>query len=139
MKRHYRKYTDEEIVKYSKEVKSLAGLLKKCGLKVVGGNYDNMKRNLQRLKVNTDHWTGQGWNKNQQLKDYQDYKKSDKLKPHVIRDRGHQCESCNHKYWRGQLIPLDLHHINQIRSDNNPDNLQLLCPNCHYQTHNKGS
>ena len=38
MARNYRKYTDDDICKYAKEVKSLAGLVRKCGLKPAGGN-----------------------------------------------------------------------------------------------------
>jgi len=44
-----------------------------------------MKRNLQRLEINTDHWTGQAWNKGEQLKDYSDYSRAIRVKPHIIR------------------------------------------------------
>ena len=33
-------------------------------------------------------------------------------------------------------IPLELHHINGVHSDNRIENLQLLCPNCHALTDN---
>jgi len=44
--RQYRHYSDEDVIKFSKEVKSMAGLLKKLGLKDSGGNYANMRKNL---------------------------------------------------------------------------------------------
>lgn len=39
-------------------------------------------------------------------------------------------------------IPLEIHHIDGNYKNNNEDNLQLLCPNCHsltetYKSHNK--
>lgn len=36
----------------------------------------------------------------------------------------------------GNPIPLELHHINGINTDNRISNLQLICPNCHAQTDN---
>lgn len=34
----------------------------------------------------------------------------------------------------GKPIPLEIHHINRVNTDNRLSNLQLLCPNCHAQT-----
>ena len=56
--RKYKNYTNEDIINYSKEVKSIAGLLKKLGLRTVGGNYYTIKKKLKELEVNTEHWTG---------------------------------------------------------------------------------
>lgn len=129
--RPYKQYTDQDIIKYSKEVKSLAALLKKVGLKPVGGNYANMKRNLQRLKVDTTHWTGQAWSKDAQLKDWTQYSKARFVKPHLIRERGHQCEACRNTQWNDKPIPLEIHHIDGCNTNNDLSNLSLLCPNCH--------
>lgn len=38
-----------------------------------------------------------------------------------------------------QTIPLEIHHIDGDFSNNRPENLQLLCPNCHSLTENYGS
>jgi len=46
----------------------------------------------------------------------------------------HQCEKCKLTKWNNELIPLELHHIDGDHNNNNLNNLQLLCPNCHSQT-----
>ena len=48
----------------------------------------------------------------------------------------HKCESCELTEWLGDLIPIELHHIDGNRFNNNLDNLQILCPNCHSKTNN---
>ena len=60
------------------------------------------------------------------------------LKP-LIELRGHQCECCKNTEWLGQPINLQVHHIDGDRTNNELDNLQLLCLNCHSYTDNFGS
>lgn len=134
--RKYRNYTHEDIKKYSKEVKSIAGLLRKLGLRPVGGNYVNIKRLIQKLNVDTSHWTGQGWNKSQQLKDWSEYTRANNCKKHLIREKGHVCDECGLENWLGEQIPLEIHHIDGERTNNSLNNLRLLCNNCHAQTEN---
>lgn len=136
--RKYREYTDEEVIQGAKKVKSMAGILKEVGLAPAGGNYVHMKKTLQRLKVDCSHWTGQAWNKDQQLKDWSDYSKVESLKPHLIKLRGHQCQNkkCKRETWLGLPIPLETHHIDGDKTNNSLDNLLLLCYNCHGQTKN---
>jgi 5-methylcytosine-specific restriction endonuclease McrA len=47
-----------------------------------------------------------------------------------------RCEVCGISEWRGRALSLALHHVNGDGADNRPENLQLLCPNCHSQTDN---
>jgi hypothetical protein len=132
--RTYRAYSDEDIICAVKEVSSLAGLLKKLGLKIAGGNYVNMKRNLQRLNLDCDHWQGQAWNKDCRMKDWSNYTQITSLKPHLIKERGRKCEKCNLTTWNDHKIPLEIHHKDGDRTNNNLKNLILLCPNCHALT-----
>jgi 5-methylcytosine-specific restriction endonuclease McrA len=134
--RNYRNYTDKDIIENAKHVKSLAQLLKSLGLKSVGGNYSNMRRRLQKLNVDTSHWLGQGWSKDKQLKDWSDYTRVGMLKPHLLRERGKNCQNCNLEKWMGLDLKLEVHHVNGDRTDNRPENLLLLCPNCHSITDN---
>ena len=132
--RKYRNYTDEDIIRLSKEVKSIAGLLRALEIKAVGGNYNSIKRHLQRLNIDTTHWTGSAWNKDQQLKDWSDYTRVVNLKPHLIKERGHECQRCNLTEWLERPITLEVEHVDGDNTNNNEDNLLLLCPNCHSQT-----
>lgn len=61
------------------------------------------------------------------------------LKNELIQLRGNKCEICGLSVWNDQPIPLEAHHIDGDRCNNNLDNLQLLCPNCHTLTPNYGS
>lgn len=134
--RKYKSYSDEDIIFYASKVKSLSQLLEKLELRKAGGNFANMKRNLQRLNVDTSHWTGRAWNKEQRLKDWSDYTRVSNLKKHLIRDRNNTCENCNLSTWMEHEIKLEVHHKDGNRTNNNPENLQLLCPNCHSLTNN---
>lgn len=132
----YRNYTDEDVVRYTKEVHSLRQLLGKLNLKEAGGNYDNIRRLLQKLGADTSHWMGPGWNKGKQLKDWTAYARASAVKPHLIKKRGHRCEECHITEWRGLPVVLEIHHIDGDRTNNAVDNLFLICPNCHSMTDN---
>lgn len=58
---------------------------------------------------------------------------SSKLREKLFRDgfKEEKCEICGLSEWQGIKIPLELHHIDLNHYNNNLDNLQILCPNCH--------
>lgn len=64
--------------------------------------------------------------------------KSHRLKQKLIRDglKEHKCEKCGFQTWNGLPIPLELHHKDGNHYNNQLDNLQILCPNCHAQEEN---
>ena len=53
------------------------------------------------------------------------------LKLRLLRERGHSCERCG--YSKHEI--LHVHHRDRNRSNNNLENLELICPNCHYEEH----
>lgn len=46
----------------------------------------------------------------------------------------YKCECCGLTEWLGEPIPLELHHKDGNHFNNELDNFQLLCPNCHAKT-----
>lgn len=48
--------------------------------------------------------------------------------------RGYKCEVCGLSDWQGKSITLHVDHVNGDPSNDRPENLRLLCPNCHSQT-----
>lgn len=45
-----------------------------------------------------------------------------------------KCERCGLTQWQGVSIPLELHHKNGNKRNNELSNLEILCPNCHALT-----
>jgi hypothetical protein len=53
------------------------------------------------------------------------------LKIRLLNERGKSCERCG--YSKHEI--LQIHHKDENRSNNDLDNLELICPNCHYEGH----
>ena len=64
---------------------------------------------------------------------YQTYK----LKKRLIKAGMKQniCEECGIREYNGKHLECELDHIDGNRTNHNIDNLKMLCPNCHSQTH----
>lgn len=144
------KYTDEQLIEAVKTSLSIAEVCRKLGIKAVGGNYATIHNKINKLNLDTTHFTGKAWNQGLKYKvvvpakplqeilkentPYQSYK----LKLRLIKEglKEEKCECCGNTEWLGQPIKLELHHINGNHNDNRLENLQLLCPNCHAYTDN---
>ena len=53
------------------------------------------------------------------------------LKIRLVNQRGTKCERCG--YSRVEI--LHVHHRDRNRDNNALENLELVCPNCHYEEH----
>lgn len=142
-----RKYTKDEFIKAIADSRSIRQVLIKIGLVPIGGNYVTCHRFIKRLGLDTSHFKGKGWNKGctfapkRPIEDYFNNKvaiQSHKLKLRLINESyfDHKCYNCQKKEWLGQPIPIELHHKDGNRTNNNLTNLIILCPNCHALTHN---
>lgn len=57
------------------------------------------------------------------------------VRRYLAEDRGYKCEMCGlGESWQGKPITLHVDHINGDPSNDSPNNMRLLCPNCHSQT-----
>ena len=89
------------------------------------GRYENFSEEIK----NRMNWNKENYSRTKFI-----YNGTGNHKKVLIKERGHKCESCNKKTWLGNLITLELEHIDGDRKNNVRDNLKLLCPNCHSYT-----
>ena len=52
----------------------------------------------------------------------------------IIDRDGYECSMCNISTWNNSPLILECDHIDGNPKNNKPENLRLLCPNCHSQT-----
>ncbi len=107
---------------------TLSAYLKKFGI-IYSGN-----RGGKGFKANNSRMSALEYSK-------KEYVVISKLRKKLIEDgiKEDKCESCKLDMWMGKKISLELHHLDGDRFNNDLDNLQVLCPNCHAQTENYGS
>lgn len=53
------------------------------------------------------------------------------LKLRLLKERGMFCERCSYNKYE----ILQVHHKDRNRDNNDLVNLELICPNCHYEEH----
>ena len=90
------------------------------GIEYKGNPGSKGKKSSKRYICATEYITG-------------NYIQSYVLKQKLIRDgiKEAKCELCGSTEWMGKPIPLELHHRDGDHYNNNLDNLEILCPNCH--------
>ena len=137
----WEKFSREEIEQFVKDSKSNREVARKLGYgQDGGGTMKTLKDMYEELSIDTSHFTGQGWNKDNYT--FESFSKGtpkkngkNTLAP-LISLRGRKCEECGLTEWLGNPINLEIHHEDGDRLNNSLDNLRLLCPNCHSYTPN---
>lgn len=138
-------YTNEQVILAVKNSTSIRQVLNKLGLKEAGGNYQSLHTLIKTLGLDITHFHGQAWNKGlrpgpkRPIEDYLSNRQtilSHKLRLRLIKDKifPNECLRCHLSIWLGEPIPLELEHKDGNHQNNNLDNLEILCPNCHAQT-----
>lgn len=144
-------YSKENLENLIKESFSLAEVIRKLGLRDVGGNYSTIKKYIEKYNLDISHFTGQRWNKGKTeatdkrvavLNIDDVFNNKIPIKTYNLKEKlftlGYKekkCEKCGcGTEWQGDPLTLELHHIDGNHYNNNLNNLQILCPNCHSQT-----
>lgn len=139
------KHTIEELQTAVSKTTSIRSLLLELGIAARGGNYQTIRKRLIDHNIDTSHFTGMAWSKGKTLQPKQELSNylnnsvpinSYRLKNRLLQEKvlTYQCSNCRHDTWLDLPIPLELDHIDGNSSNNNLENLRLLCPNCHALT-----
>lgn len=124
----------EEILKWIGENQSKAFICSQLKCKPETLNSYLQKMNIQY----TGNQGGKGIKTSNSYKPAIEYIKGKSIKSSVLRQKlikdglkEEKCEICNILFWNGVKLPLELHHKDGNHFNNELDNLQILCPNCH--------
>lgn len=138
------------VISIIKESNNYNQVCNKLNLRATNTNYDRLKKIVSTYNVDISHFN----TLDTPVKVIKQYsideifcENTNASKETVLKNlrmlREHKCDQCKRTHWEinenSYPIPLQMHHINGNRRDNRLDNLQLLCPNCHYFTDNFGS
>lgn len=148
-KAKWRNFTRQEIEKFVDDSYSFASLADKLGYCKISGSYlTTMKNMVAELNLDISHFTGQGWLSKQTYESsrympFDEYIRNGSAQTNKIRKKllkeglkEYVCECCQNTLWNDMPIPLEVHHKDGNKKNNDISNLQLLCPNCHALTDN---
>lgn len=135
----------EEAEKIVKNVYNIADFCRAVGWQPRGANYKIFHKYVKEYNLDISHFTFGKSNLGNKLKiglSKEDFFKKDKLIKSIdIRKKlfseglkENKCEICGISSWLDKPIRLQIHHKDGDHFNNELDNIQLLCPNCHSQT-----
>jgi hypothetical protein len=138
-------YSKENLTKLVSESFTFVAVLDKLGIKPKGNNYITLQKHIKNYGIDTSHLVGKRHGRakrNTPITDYFSNKirvQSDYLKKRMLQEGylKQECNKCKLDIWNDKPIPLELNHKDENHFNNNLDNLEVLCPNCHAQYHKK--
>lgn len=144
------KWTDNQIAEAVKDAYSVSDVRRILGAGEGGNAWRHLKKRISDLDLDTSHFDpyrgrkGQrkGPAKNLLVKTDHIPAPMSSVKKQYLSQRTSVCcdtpECGIVDSWLGKPIRLHMDHVDGDRSNNAPENLRLLCPNCHDQTETWG-
>lgn len=131
-KKKFAEYTDDELTATVSECFNIAHILRTLHLNTV--YHYKIKNFIENNKLSTNHfkivYNHTPYN-GKKIRSFTEFKKKLLLQGKLI----NKCAICNiDPIWNNKPLVLQLDHINGDHSNNNIENLRLLCANCHTQT-----
>lgn len=140
--RQWARHTEEILRAAVAQSTSVREVVRRLGILPVGGNHAHIGRRIAALDIDTSHFVQTLRRPKGSLGDLLTLRSPDdgripgsRLRRELLR-RGvaGQCALCGCAEWCGEPVPLETDHISGEWWDNRPENLRLLCPNCHSVT-----
>jgi len=132
--------TDKEIIEVCNNSLSMAKAAATLGI-----HFNTLKSRATKLGCYTINQSGKGMKKETapkiSLKNILDGKhpsfQTNKLRIRLIKEgiKTEKCEVCGITGWNGKKVSFELDHIDGNRTNHKLENLRIICPNCHSQTH----
>lgn len=146
-------YTKEKLEEAVKVCYSYAEVIRYVGGAASGASYKRLKKLIDRYNLDTTHFTFiQKRNPDKNFSNITSLlviynppeppPRNNTLLKHLVKNnlKKYICEKCGVGCTYNSLpLTLQLHHKNGESLDFRIENLEVLCPNCHSQTHNWGS
>ncbi|MFG2609720.1 HNH endonuclease signature motif containing protein [Streptomyces anulatus] len=126
---------------------TMCEVLRRLGVEVVGGQHTHISRRVKALGIDTSHFSAPVRSRDVRRRRPEDLlaDQSQSLERRIPGERlkramialgaPERCSLCGTgRMWRDRPLPLEVDHIDGNWRNNRPQNLQLLCPNCHSTT-----
>jgi len=94
------------------------------------GDIDNV---ISEITISHRQHISELWKNKLMSADYSTLK-FERLRQRIIYEQNEQCNKCKNSEWLGVPMVFELDHIDGDNTNNQRENLEALCPNCHSQT-----
>lgn len=147
---HRIRHTEERLRAAVAAANSIKDVVRHLGISQVGGNQTHISRRIAALGIDTSHFTSRPVSRPRNPRNPTDPGDGilrlgspaqgrcpgERLRRALVRlGVAERCTVCDTgPAWNGKPLRLEVDHISGQWWDNRPENLRLLCPNCHAVT-----